>query len=218
MPLITAHVFIDWDSARRLGRRRAKPQQQECIRALSAEIESCFSTLQNSIIDFLSEHLPSRAIKIVSNRVYHGWHRGRTETADRRAWDDAARKLRAQIRNKISYLPDVAYGSALVCGGSRSLLYDTLRARKNSGDEQKMVDTALVADLLSFCRTASGSFRRGEYPQYIAIIVADDDDLLPGAIVAEQWGLPTFVLRVTRSDECQHLNVNGMAFKLTHER
>jgi hypothetical protein len=77
-----------------------------------------------------------------------------------------------------------------------------------------MVDTALMADLLSFGRTESANFRRGVLPRSMAIVIGNDDDLLPGSFVAEQWGLPVKVLRVNRDRESRFLRLNEMVYSL----
>ena len=79
---------------------------------------------------------------------------------------------------------------------------------------QKLVDTALVADLLTFTRAESSSFRRGEEPSSMALVVADDDDLFPGVFAAEVWGMKVHMLRVTRADENKHTNVEGLICRL----
>jgi hypothetical protein len=113
----------------------------------------------------------------------------------------------------VSYLPEIRFGNDLLCGGRRVPLFDTLR-RRDDGDEQKMVDTALVSDLLSFSRSESSNFRRGERPSSMAIVIANDDDLLPGPFVAEQWGLPVKVLRVNRERESRFLMLSDLVYSL----
>lgn len=214
--MITAYSFIDWDSARRILRaeRNSPANCKPTLKDLTSDVERCFSELQSRISARLDEIVPGIKIRVVKNRIYHGWHSGKTETLDRRAWEYAAPRLRPVVRKTISFLADVEYGNVLSCGGNRLPLFDTLRHREDGRDEQKMVDTALVSDLLSYCRTESRNFKRGERPDSMAIVVGDDDDLLPGAIVAEKWGLPTYVFRVTRTDENRHLNITGLTYKL----
>ena len=57
-------------------------------------------------------------------------------------------------------------------------LLDTLR-RRNGEQDEKMVDTALVVDLL-------GLATRREADRYL--VVSDDDDMLPGVLAAEAVG------------------------------
>ncbi|WP_150124184.1 hypothetical protein [Cupriavidus nantongensis] len=214
--MITAYTFIDWDSARRIIRPKWNPSddQKVTLRDRASNVEECFTELQSRVAAKLVDIEPGRQIRIIRNRIYHGWHSGKTETLDRRAWEDAVPRLRPVVRNKISFLADVEYGNVLSCGGRRLPLFDTLRHRDGGQDQQKMVDTALVSDLLSYCRTESRNFKRGQKPDSMAIVIGDDDDLLPGVIVAEQWGLPTYVFRVTREDESKHLNIAGLTYRL----
>jgi len=214
--MITAYTFIDWDSARRIVRPKWNPSDDGKItlKDRASNVEECFSELQSRVAAKLVNIESGRKIRIVKNRIYHGWHSGKTETLDRRAWEDAAPRLRPIVGDKISFLADVEYGNVLSCGGRRLPLFDTLRHRDGREDQQKMVDTALVSDLLSYCRTESRNFKRGQKPDSMAIVVGDDDDLLPGVIVAEQWGLPTYIFRVTREDESKHLNIAGLTYKL----
>lgn len=214
--MITAYTFIDWDSARRIVRPKWDPSDDRkiLVKERASNVEECFSELQSRVAAKLMEIEPKRPIRVLKNRIYHGWHSGKTETLDRRAWEDAVPRLRPVVSSKVSFLADVEYGNVLSCGGERLPLFDTLRQRKVRDDQQKMVDTALVCDLLSYCRTESRNFERGRKPDSMAIVIGDDDDLLPGVIVAERWGLPTYVFRVTREDESSHLSIAGLTYKL----
>lgn len=213
--MITAHAFIDWDSARRI--RRLPWGGDEDVVPLKDRIryvEESFSDLQvrtASALEAMNLRMP---VRIVLSRIYHGWHRGITPTDDRRAWEQAKLNLKPLTARRVSYLPDIKFGDALTCGGARTPLVDTLRRRDDGVDQQKMVDTALVADLLSFSRAESASFRRGENPRSLAIVIGNDDDLLPGSFAAEQWGLPVKVLRINRDRESRFLKLNEMVYSL----
>jgi hypothetical protein len=63
-----------------------------------------------------------------------------------------------------------------------------------------MVDTALISDLLHHSR-----FNRAD----LALVLGDDDDLLPGVFTAEAWGAKVRVLRVLRQDN-PHLNTDSL--------
>lgn len=213
--MITANIFIDWDSARRIHRPKWSVMERNIsLNDRAIHVEECFSLLQKKVSDFLGGMDCQDSIRIIKSRIYHGWHSGKTMSADRRAWDIAKNKLRSHVERKVSFLADIEYSEFLSAGGQRMPLYDTLRTRDDGTEQQKMVDTAMVADILSFCRTESRNFRRGERPNAMAIIVGDDDDLLPGAMVAEAWGLPTYVLRITREDENKFLNTNRLTYKI----
>lgn len=214
MDIVTAQVFVDWDSARRIRRPPWRDDENVPLKDRTRHVEECFNDLQvrtAKAIDAMKLRMP---VRVVLSRIYHGWHRGITPTDDRRAWENARLKFKAISGRTFSYLPDIRFGDELVCGGARTPLVDTLRRREDGVDQQKMVDTALVADFLSFCRAESGNFRRGEDPRSMAIIVGNDDDLLPGSIVAEQWGLPVKVLRVNRERESRFLRLHEMVYPL----
>lgn len=214
MELVNVNVFIDWDTARRIVRPSWAGQNNVDIRDRKTYVLNCFSQLQVKIgtaVQAAKLHAPAR---VSLTRIYHGWHKGRTPTDDRRAWDIAKSELAPYIIKGFSYLPDIKFGDEMICGGRRMPLLDTLRSRSDGVEQQKMVDTALVSDLLSFCRAESGSFKRGQPKRSMAIVIGNDDDLLPGSFVAEQWGLPVMVLRLNRDSESKFVNTSGIVFPL----
>lgn len=215
--LVSVNVFIDWDSARRVVPPTWRREQESSVpvRLRAEHVEKCFSHLQEKISGFISRVEPKRRIRVIKSKIYHGWHRGLTPTDDRRAWEIAKTNIRAQIYANVSFLPDIEFGDDLSCRGRRVPLRDTLRSRdESSTDEQKMVDTAIVADLLCYSRTESSNFSKGKKPSVMAVVVGDDDDLLPGAFVSEQWGMPIYVLRVTRVGESKYIRTDGIVGKL----
>ena len=76
-------------------------------------------------------------------------------------------------------------------------MLDTLRRRGDEPATEKMVDTALVADLL-------GLAMRKQADHYV--VVSDDDDMLPGLFAAEAAGARVRMLRRpgTRSRFMKH--------------
>lgn len=214
-PLVTAQLFVDLDSARRFKRPPWDVSKESLIsfKARVAFVVELFGELQMKVAEVLARLRASDRITIVHSRLYHGWHRGATPTDDRRIWAEAALNFRAYTAAKISFLPDISFGNELLCGGPRTPILDTLR-NIDGNDRQKLVDTALVADLLSYTRSESTGFRPGVPPPSLGIVIADDDDILPGLFVAERWGLPVQMLRVSRPQENKHLNVKGMIARL----
>lgn len=212
--MITANLFIDWDSAARISKIRLTKEMPQTARYSATQ--QAYSDLQQRIIGKLSELNSNTPLKILNSRIYHGWHRGKEPTPDRLAWDNLRRNLKTLSQGRISYLPDINFGNELICNGQRSILYDTLRPdrRDTSHTTQKMVDTALVSDLLCFCRSESSNFKRGKKPSSLAIVVGDDDDLLPGAFVAEAWGMPIYVFRINRDIENKNISTSGIIYKL----
>ncbi|MBG3851686.1 hypothetical protein ABQZ69_17650 [Xanthomonas sp. WHRI 8391] len=212
--MISAHAFIDWDTARRIRRPPGGLSENIDFKDRVRYVSECYQEIQQRTVDCLSGMQSKSKVKIVMSRIYHGWHRGRTATDDRRAWEEAKSKLRPVANKNVSFLADIRFGDSLICGGLRSPLFDTLRRRDDGLDQQKMVDTALVADLLSYCRAESAGFRRGRPPEAMAIVIANDDDLLPGTFAAEQWGLPVKVMRINRANESKFLQLDGLVYSL----
>jgi len=215
MDIITANAFIDWDTARRVVLPPWKKDESDVsLRERTKYVNSCFSELQSRTLKALEECELEFPVRIVLSRIYHGWHRGKTPTEDRRAWDDARFQMRALSAKKTSFLPDIRFGDEMLCGGARMPLLDTLRRRDDGRDQQKMVDTSLVSDLLCYSRNESANFRKGRPPKAMAIVIGNDDDLLPGTFAAERWGLPVKVLRVNRDGESRFLNIGKLVYSL----
>lgn len=62
-----------------------------------------------------------------------------------------------------------------------------------------MVDTGLVGDLLQSARSARDD---------VHVVIADDDDLLPGIFMAERWGIKIHMLRQQAASV--HLKTGGL--------
>lgn len=60
-------------------------------------------------------------------------------------------------------------------------LPNTLRDQEGSSPTEKMVDTALAADLLAWARSD---------PEEWALVLSDDDDVVPPVLTAESWMRP----------------------------
>lgn len=88
-------------------------------------------------------------------------------------------------------------------------LPDTLRADTTTGarNREKMVDTAMVCDILCSARSDPAHWR---------VVMAEDDDVVPSVFVAEKWskdkGGKSFILR----DRAAHgfLALDGLLRKL----
>lgn len=209
-------VFVDLDSARRIKKPSWLPDAEGSIswRVRKDLVIDVFAMLQDRICSLLPNLIGQTRAQVISTRIYHGWHRGTTATDDYRLWVEARNSFSLHKTNRISYLPDVHFGNELLCGGGRSPLYDTLRKGEDGVDRQKMVDSALVADILQLSRSESASFSKGRKPGVLLLVVADDDDLIPGAIAAEAWGMPTRIVRVGRTSESSSLNLKNMVERL----
>ena len=84
-------------------------------------------------------------------------------------------------------------------------LLDTLR-RRNGEQSEKMVDTALVVDLL-------GLATRREADLYL--VVSDDDDMLPGVLAAEAVGASVGML--SRPDRSSRFMAHAADLVFTYE-
>ncbi|MBI5477291.1 MAG: amidohydrolase family protein [Deltaproteobacteria bacterium] len=192
-------AFLDWDTVRRMGR---VPDREDAS-LVARHADHVFRWLRGDIASILRA-IDASAAFFVNFRIYHGWHRGSTPTVDRRALESVRASGGAGGRiDRVAFDSDLGFGNELLCGGHRAALFDTLRRRPDGEDEQKMVDTALAADLLDFAR-------REKHLRYrAALVVGDDDDLLPAAVTAEQWGLATWVVRRRQADN-PHLRTAGL--------
>jgi len=177
-------LFVDWNS-----QLRAVPKDLE-----NDPIERCRHALKatGKAATKLLCKFEEKSIFRVRMRLYHGWTSGTTQTANRRAFgaidemltpDDLFPSIR------VTAWSDVEFGDRLIdalprreIGASRIHLPNTLR--KQRGDEpptEKMVDTAIAADILTWAR---------HEPASIALVFSSDDDMVPPAFVAEAWMKP----------------------------
>jgi hypothetical protein len=69
-----------------------------------------------------------------------------------------------------------------------------------------MVDTGLVGDLLQSARSAR---------EDVHVVIADDDDLLPGVFMAERWGIRVHMLRQQAAST--HLKTAGLVTMVQRE-
>lgn len=137
-------------------------------------------------------------------RLYHGWHKGFEQTDALRAIKSAATQveLSAAANEYVRFSQRIEYGHTLLSTlqermhqGTAIHLPSTLRERSRGGMlEEKMVDTALAADLLHWARNDPGDW---------ALILAEDDDFIPPVFTAESWikqsGGRVFVVRTRPS-------------------
>ena len=120
-------------------------------------------------------------------RFYHGWLKGYESTANYKVMKKIFTDPESPVDTKTSFVIinfDVGYGHRLISPAGRihpaakCHLPNTLRVRNDGKVEEKMVDTALAVDLLVFARQTPSDF---------AIIVGDDDDVIPPLLVADEW-------------------------------
>ena len=127
----------------------------------------------------------------VSFRLYHGWYQGWEATENLKAAIQAVENADADMTAlsnwRVSFSRTVEYGhtllSALPARQHRRPpihLPNTLRKQARARPPtEKMVDTALAADLLSWVRIQDKEW---------ALVLAEDDDLIPPLYAAEAWG------------------------------
>jgi hypothetical protein len=202
MAIMNGLVLLDWGAAQRAARlqftkRRRKPEDlaEEAIRELDRRVALG-----------LSRTFPKTAFRL-RRRIYNGWHQGTTPTPERRTFEVVQRALiKDPTRiDRVSFEGEFGWGNELLCDGVDRILYDTLVGENRFADSpggkprktQRMVDTAICADL-------AWAARSHEYDHLI--VVADDDDIWPGIVLAKAWKAVIQILRVTRNSENRHLN------------
>lgn len=196
--IINVRTFVDWDSARRLLKTEIRRGSNSlCLRSMME--------VQNYIYELLTEYDNTLSYR-VNYRIYHGWHRGKTKTEDYKDFEKVSNNKELSRRlGSCSFVPEIEFGNVLLCGGKRSQLFDTLRRRdEKDQDEQKMVDTALVSDLLMSVKNERDA---------IHIVIGDDDDLIPGVVTAEILGAKVFLARVTREYDNSFINIKDLIFR-----
>jgi hypothetical protein len=120
-------------------------------------------------------------------------------------FDRYAGLARSRNIGTISFGADFGYGDTLSCATSRNPLFDTLRVDPDTGrPKQKMVDSALICDLLHLVRTKTS---------FAYMVIADDDDFIPALFTAEKWGGRVALLQ-NRVSVNSHLRLDGMVFPL----
>ena len=185
----TAIGFVDWNTAViASGADRRKRPDTVAATALKH--------VERVVSDYLgSASGPRHRVRL---RLYAGWHAGTTRTDYFHGIDGIRRKHASKVRTygRVAFLGGddggIQFGARLVCASDKRLvrkhgvhLLDTLRDRDGEPTE-KMVDTALVADLL-------GLAMRKQADRYV--VVSDDDDMLPGLFAAEAAGARVRMLR-----------------------
>lgn len=170
--------FVDWNTAV-IASGAARRKRRDAVAATALE----------HVERIVSEHLgsPGGSRYRVRLRLYAGWHAGTTRTDYFHGVDGIRRKYASRVRTygRVAFLggdDGIQFGARLACALDKRLvrkhgvhLLDTLRDRDGEPTE-KMVDTALVADLL-------GLAMRKQADHYV--VVSDDDDMLPGLFAAE---------------------------------
>lgn len=165
----------------------------------------------------LSGQSPDQRFR-VSVRLYYGWTKGYQQQPSRRAIIETVAATDFSTLSRMPNVvirPDVAYGDTILTALPIRMqaahgihLPGTLRERDRVGrNEEKMVDTALAADLLSLARTD---------PSDWAVVMAEDDDLVPALFTAEAWmssASGRLLLLQNREPARRLVNLEGLLLK-----
>lgn len=119
-------------------------------------------------------------------RLYHGWRKGYEETTNLKAIRNVIAETdfsTASDKPSVAYSSHVGFGDCLLSALPQRMhkkqgihLPNTFRDRGSQGHEEKMVDTALAADLV-VCAYQD--------PNEWILLVTEDDDLIPPLFTAE---------------------------------
>ncbi|WP_257544984.1 hypothetical protein [Sphingopyxis sp. DBS4] len=201
-------LFVDWNS-------QIKSTPKELI---GNPVEQCRHALRatgKKAAKLLCE-LENDTLFRVRIRLYHGWTSGVTQTTNRLAFrgiDEMHSPDELFPSSRVMAWSDVEFGDRLIdalpereTGRLRIHLPNTLR--KQNGDAhpvEKMVDTALAADMLAWAR---------QEPSSIMLIFSPDDDMVPPAYVAESWMKPyggsLHLVRPPARAESKFLSLEGL--------
>ena len=154
----------------------------------------------------------------VGLRLYHGWYKGWERSENYRAItgivvdDDLSALFRTP---NVAFSSEVQYGHTLLAATSERRhasppvhLPNTWRRQtRHSTRREKMVDTALAADLLEWARENQNGW---------AIVLSEDDDIVPPIFTAEAWTRPhggrVFIARSRRGDA--FLKLDGLLLEV----
>ena len=191
---IRVTAFVDWNTQLHNARARAADPRTRAKRTL----EKTARVIGRS----LTRHASSSFH--VALRLYHGWHKGWEPTENFRAMisivSETDFSALAQTPNVVCS-PDVQYGHTLLAALPERAharppihLPNTLRRQtRDACPTEKMVDTALAADLLEWARRD---------PNEWALVLSEDDDVVPPLFTAEAWIRPhggrAFIVRASR--------------------
>jgi len=170
--------FVDWNSQLVLtgldSQREPVDAARAAFRQVTRRIAQCLVTVKKGAN--FQVHL----------RLYHGWRKGYEPTTNLKAIRRVIQETdfsTASDKPSVAYSSHVAFGDCLLSALPQRMhlrlgihLPNTLRDRGSQGREEKMVDTALAADLV-VCAY--------QYPDEWIILVTEDDDLIPPLFTAE---------------------------------
>lgn len=204
---IPVAAFVDWNSQLRAIPDSASKEPAERSRV-------ALKRVAKNITKILCAESSSANFR-VTVRVYSGWCKGFTRTVNHIALSSLPElhDLDALFPSgRVSVIPSIGYGDRLLDSLSKREhsklgihLPNTLRQQDGrSNPREKMVDTALASDLLSWVRSE---------PTGWAAVVSNDDDMVPPVFAAEAWaaeqGGHVMLIR-SRVDTDRFLRLDGL--------
>jgi len=207
-PFRRVGLFVDWNSQILAAPSAFDDNVEERCRYALKSVGKSVAKLLCS--------LDSDSLFRVRVRLYHGWTSGTMQTANRRAFNIIPETLSPDEifpSNRVNALSDIEFGDRLIdalshreISPSRIHLPNTLRKQRGGTPPvEKMVDTALAADLLAWAR---------HEPTSIAIVFSGDDDIIPPVFVAEAWMAPSkgslYLVRPKNRAESRYLVLEGL--------
>lgn len=202
-------AFVDWNSQIiNAGQRNEFRKPRQTL----ATAEYVSTMIEAKLKEFTQADIFS-----VSMRLYHGWYGGLTETKNLSAIKTIIQDRLIPLRVGNTIFDWRQPFSHTLLGADEHRLHsrlgvhlpDSCRENLRGGQDrrEKMVDTALVCDLLSSARSE---------PQEIKVIMAEDDDPIPGIFVAEKWMKPDGgrLLLIRKREASAHLCLGGLLWKL----
>ena len=186
-----AIAFVDWHTAVIASGANIRSGRRPVVVA-----KATLQHVERIVSDYLGQ-IDAASRFLVRLRLYAGWYSGKTRTpyfaGVSKIVSTYASKMRTYKSGRVAFRGShdgVQLGDRLACVPGRLArkqgvhLLDTLRHR-NASMEEKMVDTALVVDLV-------GLAIRKEADRYL--VVSDDDDAWPGVLAAEAAGANSVML------------------------
>lgn len=176
--IVNVTAFVDWNAQLLLTKRDLdadpKGAAEIAFRQTTRRIAKCLHAID-----------PNSRFR-VAMRLYHGWHKGYEPMPNRKAAAlivATADYATLSQRQNVVFSPQVEFGDKLTSALDRRLhprlgvhLPNTVRNRYGGDLEEKMVDTALSADVVATAYRDKDDW---------IMVVTEDDDLIPATYVAE---------------------------------
>lgn len=194
-PIKRAIAFVDWNTAMFASEAKASAARKQSSHVSAVAAEKTLRHVERIVSEHL-ERADAASRFRVRLRLYAGWYSGKTRTP---YFDGVSRIVGAYASGVRWYnsrrvafdggYDGIQLGDRLACVPGRLAkngvhLLDTVR-RLDGESREKMVDTALVVDLL-------GLAMRKAADRYL--VVSDDDDAWPGVLAAEAVGANSAML------------------------